>query len=230
MTLKIKNWNEHFENAHSRKVQKAAWLPLPNKMDGKGYRRIVAMKDSTEIFTAWIIILQVASKMPERGSMVDEDGPITVEDLSIMSGFSEAIFKKAIPVLKSAKIAWLEDDSIEVEPDSTAVEQYVAEQNRTEQKEQKGKNTIPAKKPERKPNPLWDALCFHFGLKTDTKNEKSRIGKIVRDMKLKGIEPDQIPEKITYYKQHMSDCFCTPEALLKHWDTLKPKPRSLLEC
>lgn len=110
MTLSIKNWDKNYENAHSRKVTNAAWLPIPNKMDGKGFRRIVSMDDKIEIFCAWVLILQIASKMPERGILKDEDGDITTEDMALMSGFPEEIFKKAIPVLISKKIAWMIDE------------------------------------------------------------------------------------------------------------------------
>ena len=72
----------------------------------------------------------------------------------------------------------------------------------------------------RKPNPLWDALAKHLGLNPVTKGEQSRMGKAVRDLKLKGATPDTIAETITLYHAAMPDCACTPEALLKHWDQL----------
>jgi len=134
MTYKIKDWDDKYENAHSRKVNNAAWLPIPNKHDGKGFRRVAAMKNKVEIFAAWVLILQIASKMPERGVLADEDGDITTEDMAFMTGFPQKIFDEAISALINPKIAWLECDSMTVEQYSTAVERNVAEQNRTEQK------------------------------------------------------------------------------------------------
>lgn len=78
-------------------------------------------------------------------------------------------------------------------------------------------------------HPIWDQLCVSFGLKPVTKNELSHLGKIVRDLNLKEAKPEQIPEKIGYYKKMYPDCACTPDALLKHWDLLRfIKPKRLL--
>jgi hypothetical protein len=50
----------------------------------------------------------VASKMPERGLLVDEDGPLDAEDLAVKTGFPASIFHAAFTVLVDRKIGWLE--------------------------------------------------------------------------------------------------------------------------
>ena len=106
--LSVRNWNMHFENAESRKVRVCSFVCLPNKHDGKGYARIATCAKSCRAFTGWMLILQVASKMPQRGLLVDEDGALDVDDLAAMTRFESSVFDDAIEVLTQPKIGWLE--------------------------------------------------------------------------------------------------------------------------
>jgi hypothetical protein len=114
-TFRIKDWDKHFENHESRKVKGVRWVALPNKHDGKSYRRLTALPDAPGVFAAWTLILQVASKMPVRGVLADEDGPLDSDDLSAMTGFPSEIFDQAFKALTQPKIAWLEEVSEESE-------------------------------------------------------------------------------------------------------------------
>ena len=136
----IKDWGTVYENAQSRKCDRLHWVPVPNKHDGLSYRRIANMEDGTDIFTAWILILQVASRQPVRGVLKTVSGrPIDAEDMSFMTGFSEKIFLRAFNVLSDNRIGWLL-----VDPHGDGADQYCdtispdlngSEQNRTEQNE-----------------------------------------------------------------------------------------------
>lgn len=106
-TYRVKDWEKHFENHESRKVKKAYWVAIPNRHDGKSYRRIAAHPDGVAVFAGWILILEAASKMPERGVLADEDGPLDADDLASMTGFPAAIFEAAFRVLPEEKIGWL---------------------------------------------------------------------------------------------------------------------------
>jgi hypothetical protein len=72
----------------------------------KGFRRVAKHERCVELFAAWILIIQVASKMPERGLLVD--GPLDAEDLADKTGFPAEIFHLAFTVLTEPKIGWLE--------------------------------------------------------------------------------------------------------------------------
>lgn len=108
MMFRVKNWNENFEKAQGRRCAKMTWVAIPNKHDGKGYRRIARHDSATDLFTAWILIVEVASKMPTRGLLADEEGALTAEDLADMTGFPASIFHLAFTVLTQAEIGWLE--------------------------------------------------------------------------------------------------------------------------
>ncbi len=106
---RIKDWALHFENAESRKIKGARWLPLPNKHDGKGFRRMARHPRKVEVFCAWTLILQVASKCPVRGELADENGPLTALDLEDITDFPEEIFTLAFEVLKQDRIGWIDE-------------------------------------------------------------------------------------------------------------------------
>ena len=103
----VKDWDKHFENSESRKIKSLTWVPVKNKHDGKGYRRVAAHPKSAQVFCAWNLIVQVASKMPARGVLRDDDGPLTASDLSAKTGFPEHIFEEAFKALSDNKVGWL---------------------------------------------------------------------------------------------------------------------------
>lgn len=69
-------------------------------------------------------------------------------------------------------------------------------------------------------NLIWDAICEIFGLDPVTKSETTRIGRVVRDLKLKKATPEEIRIRYQRYRSEWPKVSCTPEALLKHWDQL----------
>lgn len=109
-TYRIKDWDKHYETAETRKLVSLRWLPIPNKHDGLGFRRIAAQSNAAELFTAWILILQVASKgrgPEERGNLLRGQEALGDEDLAIMTGFPKAIFTAALDFFSSSKQGWL---------------------------------------------------------------------------------------------------------------------------
>ncbi len=108
LTYRIKNWNETFEKSDTRKCKSMRWAAIPNKHDGKSFRRIAKLPNNTDVFTAWVLIVQLASKMPVRGVLADRDGPLTAEDMADKTGFPEEMFKAALPILAEPRIGWLE--------------------------------------------------------------------------------------------------------------------------
>lgn len=104
----IKAWERHYENAQSRKSKKShRWVAMPNKHDGKGFRRIMAMRDGAAIYGAWCLIVQIASKCPMRGVLADDDGPLDAEDMASKTGCPSSVFSRALEVLTSERVAWI---------------------------------------------------------------------------------------------------------------------------
>lgn len=113
---KIRNWDRDFENHESRKVRSLAWVPVRNKHDGRGYRRVAALPNSVQVFCGFILIVEVASKMPTRGVLLDDDGALTASDLSAKTGFPESIFDSAFKALTAPNIRWIEEGLFEPLP------------------------------------------------------------------------------------------------------------------
>lgn len=109
MTYRVKDWDTFYETCETKKLAQLRWVPVPNKHDGLGYRRIAARADRCELFTAWCLILQVASKgrKEQRGFLRRQDADLTAEDLATITGFPVSIFKKALTFFSSPEMAWL---------------------------------------------------------------------------------------------------------------------------
>ena len=104
-TIEIVNWDECFENSESRKYKNLKWLPLPNKHDGEGWARLWQLKNSSEIFAAFILMLELASKCPKRG-VINKDGkPLGPEEMALKTRAPRAIFELAIQPL--IEIGWI---------------------------------------------------------------------------------------------------------------------------
>lgn len=160
-TYRIKDWDKHFENHESRKVKRSYWVPVPNRHDGKSFRRIAMHQEGVDVFAAWILILEAASKMPVRGVLADEDGPLDSEDLSAMTGFPAKIFDAAFNLLTQERFGWIVIGTIRsAKPKSpaisrnlpkspgvaatTAVEEKGTEGNRTEEMARSAKPRSPS--------------------------------------------------------------------------------------
>jgi hypothetical protein len=120
---RVKDWATLYENNRTRELKHMAWVPVPNSHDGDGYTALVCRPDGPELFGAWIAILQVASRcgipaggcgIPAgtcgvRGYLVRGTGsPHDAASLSRMTRFPEKVIAKALSVLSSDEVGWLE--------------------------------------------------------------------------------------------------------------------------
>ena len=103
----IKDWEAVYETASTRKLKHLHWVPVPNKQDGRAYCYIMAEADGLAILGAWLVLLEVASKMPVRGVLADSKGPLTVRDIAVKSRASMAGIQRALEVLSSPEIGWI---------------------------------------------------------------------------------------------------------------------------
>jgi len=110
-TYRIKDWEQNFENNRTRDMVKMAWVPVPNKHDGEGFRRIMREKDGISIYGCWHLILQVASKcLRERGTLMRDDGtPLDAIAISLKTGWNnEKDIQRALDFCSLPEIAWIE--------------------------------------------------------------------------------------------------------------------------
>lgn len=103
----VKDWDAIYETYESKRLQKAChWVAMPNKHDGRGYRRIVRQKEGAALYGAWALIVQVASKCPVRGVLADADGPLTPLDLEDKTGIPEKTFARTLELTSDVTIGW----------------------------------------------------------------------------------------------------------------------------
>jgi hypothetical protein len=107
-TYRIAGWDRNFETAESRRIRRLTWVATPNKHEGRGFRRISRLENAVEVFCAFQLMIEVASKMPTRGILADEEGALDAEDLADKTGFPAEIFAAAFVALVEPRIAWLE--------------------------------------------------------------------------------------------------------------------------
>ncbi len=135
--FRIKNWAEFFERGHRADREVVfRWVAVPTKHDGKGYRRLCKHSKAVSVFCAFVLMVETAAKMPVRGELRDENGPLTAKDLSDSTGFPAQIFENAFDVLtdESAGVCWLEKVPFDVlsrqVPTSPATGQDRTEENK----------------------------------------------------------------------------------------------------
>lgn len=99
---KIRDWNRFFENNRSRELKQVNWIVVPNRHDGETFSAIMAHKNGAEIFAAWNLILQVASKCDPRGTLLRGGGkPHTPASLSLKTRAPDNWFKVAFDFLEN---------------------------------------------------------------------------------------------------------------------------------
>jgi hypothetical protein len=106
--VSIANWDRLYENNRSRSIKALDWVPVPNKHDGEGYAMVMAHPKAAEIYTAFHLMLQVASRCHPRGTLVRPDGrALTAETLALKTRTKPAWFTLAIEVLSDPEIGWI---------------------------------------------------------------------------------------------------------------------------
>ena len=109
---KIKDWQKHFENNRSRTVEKLSWVAVPNSHDGENFTQIITAKNGAEIFAAWVLLVQVASKCQPRGTLLRGDGrPHDSASLSLKTRAPEKWFELCLKFL-TENTDWLEFEDI----------------------------------------------------------------------------------------------------------------------
>jgi hypothetical protein len=105
--LRVKDWEQHFENNRTRELKSLHWAPVPNKQDGDGYTELMDHPNGVAHYGAWVAIVLVASKCDPRGTL-SRDGarPHDAASVSRITRVPADVMSEAIERLVS--IGWLE--------------------------------------------------------------------------------------------------------------------------
>lgn len=111
MVYHICDWDRIYENSESKKYKRLHWVAIPNKHEGKGWGRLREQENRVDLFCAWVLMVEMASKMPKRGFLGSvDDGPLSAEDMAYSSGFPQNIFDDALTFFEGP-IGWIEEVS-----------------------------------------------------------------------------------------------------------------------
>lgn len=80
-------------------------------MDGLAFRLLAKRKDATEVFSAWILMLELASKATPRGDLSHNNVPLSPGEMGEITGFPGDVFSRALKFLCDPKIGWIEEIS-----------------------------------------------------------------------------------------------------------------------
>lgn len=103
----INGWRDLYETNETRKLKSLLWVKVPNKMDGLSFKLLAKRPDACEIFSAWILMLQIASKSDPRGDLAHNGIPLSPGEMGEITGFPGEIFVKALEFLSSKKMGWI---------------------------------------------------------------------------------------------------------------------------
>jgi hypothetical protein len=110
----INDWEDTYENSRSEQIKDCNWVALPNKQDGLGYNRLVAMHgDGVAHYGVFIALVCICSRQrkPRRGYLTDngkEDGkPLSAADISLITRMPVEIIQEALNRLSNPEIGWL---------------------------------------------------------------------------------------------------------------------------
>src|SRR4051794_17734041 len=109
----VRDWKAHYEVSDAKRTAEGkplSWVAVKTKHDGKGFRRLMKLADGLAVFGAFILVVEIAAKMPRRGVMYDIDGPLTPEDMEAKTGAPAAGFGRALELLSDPEVGinWIE--------------------------------------------------------------------------------------------------------------------------
>jgi len=109
--LRVRDWDELYENNRSRELGRTRWFPAPNDLSADGYTELVAHPDGAAHFGVWIALLMVASRAKPRGHLVREDSrPHDAKSLSRVTRLPESLVSSAIQRLLEVRLLETDKD------------------------------------------------------------------------------------------------------------------------
>ncbi len=105
----IKDWGEIYETAETRKLVALRWVKVPNQHDGLTFRQVGTEEGAGDLFAAWILMVQMASKADRRhrGQLIRNNKPMTAREMALVTGFPEALFVRALEYFTQERVGWM---------------------------------------------------------------------------------------------------------------------------
>lgn len=103
---RVKDWNESFEVAQSRKAgRRRRWVPFPLRQ-GSGYAELMSRDPTYSLYGAWTAIIRVAAESSEPGVLARGNGsPLGPKTIAVMTGGDPEVMAHAWHTF--IEIGWL---------------------------------------------------------------------------------------------------------------------------
>ncbi len=108
----IRDWNTLYENNRSRTVESLSWVKIPNRHDGENFTSIMAHPEGSKIFSAFILMVEIASRCVPRGTLIRTNGtPHDGTSMAVKCRAPVSWFDIGLPYLEN-HTDWLEVSDI----------------------------------------------------------------------------------------------------------------------
>lgn len=105
---RIVKWDDRHSN-HEQKRSGGRWIACPTRFDSIGLRVLLAQAGGVEAFGVYVLLAELAAKMPVPGVLANEQGPLDSQVIALVTGASKEAVDKAVEALRSPSIAWLDE-------------------------------------------------------------------------------------------------------------------------
>lgn len=108
LAYRIAKWCERHENHETRKlVGSLSWIVVPTEIK-LTLMELLGAKHGLQTFGAYIIIVEVAARMPVRGTLANDNGPLKIEQISRLTGANLKQLVAAVDYLSKPPLRWIE--------------------------------------------------------------------------------------------------------------------------
>lgn len=116
VVYQIIDWEDLFESAKSKTFKHCRKSYMPNKLDGCGFRRLMAIPNGYKVYCAFILMIHVCSQQekPRTGILAKNGNPYDSIDLAAKTGAPAKIFEEAFEILRDEKIKWIRKIDLEI--------------------------------------------------------------------------------------------------------------------
>lgn len=103
----ITDWEAVFVRGDLRKTVQWSWIGLPLMLDTAPYKRMVARPRGPELCWCYVACCMVAARMPIKGVLADERGPLDAVDLASLTGLEYGLVELFLEVAQEERVQWL---------------------------------------------------------------------------------------------------------------------------
>ena len=144
MTWAIANWGETYETYESRRLKSMPWVRLPCDLASSGYVEMLTEHEDGEAhFGAWVAVLELAVRCPERGTLTRSNGrPHTLRSLAAITRFREATIEAMLG--RAVDMGWAtlaQDEEIPQSAREIPAERPTRPRDREEKRREEKKKT-----------------------------------------------------------------------------------------